>query len=241
MQPLIGITSSLGVATEDTFEQQKVSSTYVRAIEDAGGIPIIIPLIRSHESLKAIYSKLNGILLTGGDDVEPKHYGEKPHSKLGAVTPIRDEVEIPLVKWAFTDDKPVMAICRGIQVMNVALGGTLWQDISSQCENAETHKVGVGPKAHAQLPHSVEFSSESKVAKILGATELKINSSHHQAINKLASSLVSVASSKDGLVEAVEGRGKRFFIGLQCHPETMYDKTDVRWLAVFKAFVAACS
>jgi putative glutamine amidotransferase len=180
----------------------------------------------------------DGLLLTGGGDIDPALYGEAPHPTHVAAEHHRDALEIELVVRAIERDIPVLAICRGLQVLNVALGGTLIQDIPSQVPHALDHSM-TGP--YDRVAHDVTIDSESLLAQVLGATPIAprrpVNSRHHQAIRRLAPDLVISATSADGVIEAVERRPSRFCVAVQWHPENFWRTGE--FLPVFAAFVAA--
>lgn len=237
MRPLIGITSRLIYDPERRTQSFGVGVSYVESIEQADGIPVLVPLIRDLKILEALFSRLDGVLLSGGEDVHPRFYGQSPHPKLGAVDELRDVVELQLARWCFERDKPLMGLCRGLQVMNVALGGTLIQDIPSQRHESQDHvQAGARPDATS---HMLALTAGSLLANTIQADALRVNSFHHQAIDRIAEALVVVGSSEDGLAEAVESKQKKFFVGLQCHPEHLWQGSDERWLKIFKAFVQA--
>ena len=241
MRPLIGISSKL--TNDSTWSPPVVGvrEGYVNAIIAAGGIPVLIPPHVDAEALRHIYSLVGGIVLSGGADIDPVLYGEAPHPKLGQIEPLRDAIELPLARWAVTDGKPLLAICRGIQVLNVALGGTLYQDIDSQYETSLDHDAGSTARSWTNRDHSIRMDPTSKLAEILGTSECCVNSLHHQALKDLAPGLQVVARAPDGIIEAVEGAGNAFVIGIQCHPEQLWQQADQRWRGLFRAFVAAAA
>jgi putative glutamine amidotransferase len=235
MKPLIGIPCrTLVDANKDV--RYGTLSTYTRAVEVAGGAPILIPLQLSEETLRAIFAQLGGLLLAGGVDVHPKEFGKEVLPACGEIDTARDATELHLTRWALADDKPVLGICRGIQLLNVAAGGSLYQDIGAQVETNLKHDYHV---ADAQvLAHPVEIQPDSRVAHALGATRLEVNSLHHQGVKDIAPGLHVVARAPDGIVEAVEGSDGRFVVGVQFHPEWLLDD-DARMVKLFEAFVAS--
>lgn len=214
--PVIGITSSFVRQTLNS-EGVYIHHDYHRAVLAAGGIPVILPPV----PLKFIPSYLemcDGFILSGGEDVDPMHYGQSPHEKLGAVFSERDEFELRLTASILKQKKPLFAICRGLQLLNVALGGTLWQDIPSQTNSSILHSQSI----HRSVPvHQVTFAGHSRLAKIIQNTTLDVNSLHHQGIDILGKGLTAVGHSPDDLIEAVEMEGDVFVIGVQWHPESM--------------------
>lgn len=238
MLPVIGITCTRirGAGGGDRFG---LNDVYVRAVMNAGGAPLLIPLDISEEALRAIYKTLEGLLLSGGVDVAPHRYGETPHPGLGEVDAGRDEVELALARWAVADDLPLLAICRGIQLLNVALGGTLYQDIPSQVPHALVHPHQEGNRRD-HIAHTVHIVPGSRLHRILrpegGA--LPVNSMHHQAVKDVAPGCIVTARAPDGIIEALEEPTKRFVVGVQWHPEEMAEN-DARMRSLFAHFVAA--
>jgi putative glutamine amidotransferase len=200
-----------------------LNRTYFDALEGAGADVLPIPVVRDVTRLRLHYEMLDALLLPGGADVEPQRYGAVPRSDAGLyLMPEIDDVELNLLGWALADGMPVLAICRGIQVLNVALGGTLWQDLRAE---------GVTQRPHDCEPrdsqvHDLEVERESVLARTLGATRIRVNSLHHQAIRDLAPGLRAVGHTEDGLIEGVELGDGRFVVGIQCHPEELVRKEE---------------
>jgi putative glutamine amidotransferase len=211
----------------------------------AGAAPLLIPNLTDKTLLRTFYDLFDGLLLSGGEDVDPAHYGEARHEKCGPVSPDRDEVELTLTRWAIVEGKPLLAICRGIQVLNVALGGSLYQDIQAQVQGAGKHDWRAGTPRN-DLSHTVMVVPQTRLAHILGALNSPgplywVNSLHHQAIKDVAPGLTVAARAPDGIVEAVEVEGHPFAIGVQWHPEELAaDSMDVRAQRMFDALVEAC-
>ncbi len=237
--PLVGITST-EIPSGDEHGATKIGQnrSYVRALSGAGAAPLLIPHVTDPTRLRALYDRLDGLLLPGGGDVDPARYGQAPHEKTANVAPERDEVELALARWAVAEGKPLLAICRGIQVLDVALGGTLYQDIEAQVPGAGKHDWYPGHPRDKRA-HHVTISPDSRLASILGATEYAANSLHHQAIQDVAPNLTVVARAPDGLVEAVEIDDHPFALGVQWHPEELAP-ADRRAQALLAAFVKAC-
>jgi putative glutamine amidotransferase len=216
--PLIGITTS--VTVDKVPERAYVNSTYIRAVQAAGGIPLLLTPHFTPEVQAALWQRLDGLILTGGGDIEPARFGEPRHPSVDDVSPARDELELGLTRRAVTDDVPLFAICRGIQVLNVALGGSLVQDLPSEWPNALVHSQ----KAPRHEPtHPVKVMGEgTRLGRALGSLELEVNSMHHQAIKRLGDGLREVAWAPDGVIEGVEMAGDdRFVLGVQWHPEEL--------------------
>jgi putative glutamine amidotransferase len=210
---------------------------YLLAIEAAGGIPLLIHLTHDTEVLDAHYQRCDGLLFAGGGDVDPAYYGAAPHPNLGTVEPLRDEVELALARRAAGDGVPMLGICRGIQLLNIALGGTLYQDIPAELPGALDHYASSAAPEHAHLAHPLTLATDSWLAARLETTALPVNSYHHQALCDVAPGLRVTAYTADGIVEAVEGVGPNFVIGVQCHPELLWEDADPRWARLFAGFV----
>ncbi|MBQ0069516.1 MAG: gamma-glutamyl-gamma-aminobutyrate hydrolase family protein, partial [Bacteroidales bacterium] len=210
MRPLIGISASTGKTTS------VVGQNYYNAVLRAGGIPVIIPVDTTTAYLAEVVKELDGLLLVGGVDVDPSFYGEVAHEKLGEVDTLRDVNELKLIRLASNRNIPILGVCRGEQILNVALGGTLIQDIPSLVEDQSlTHRVTAGN----QRIHTIDIVPGSILHKILGKTSLEVNSAHHQAVNKPANGAQVAARSADGVVEAIDFYPCRRILGVQWHPE----------------------
>jgi putative glutamine amidotransferase len=206
-------------------------------VHDAGGAAILLPLVGDRFSLLEVLARLDGLLLAGGGDIRPHHFGQTAQVKLRSVDPPRDEAELFLVRQALDGDLPILAICRGMQLLNVALGGTLCQDIGEQMPEAMKHDF------YAEYPrwkhaHAVSVYPGSRLAGIVDAPRLLVNSFHHQCVKDIARGLLVTAAAPDGVVEAVELPERDFVIGVQWHPEELIDR-DPRMKRLMEAFVAA--
>jgi putative glutamine amidotransferase len=201
---------------------------YSEAVLMGGGAPLQIPHGVDTETLRAIFDRIDGLLLAGGGDVDPVFYSEATSDQVRGVDGERDEIEITLVRWAVQEGKAFFAICRGIQVMNVALGGSLYQDVLADMPDAIRHAYFQGAGfARDYLAHDVELSARSRVARLLGGERFAVNSLHHQGIKQLAPELTVAGRAPDGLVEAVEVTGHVFAIGVQWHPEALAPQDPV--------------
>jgi putative glutamine amidotransferase len=229
LTPLIGVTATLKqdldcVAQRPLGKYVRADFDYVEAVAEAGGGPVVLPPVVGPRAAEDLLDGMDGLLLSGGSDLDPGYYGEEPVPELGVTIPERDACEIALLEHALRRKIPIFGICRGMQILNVALGGTLYQDLPSQMD----HMVLLGHRQETpkwQPTHEVDVDGGSKVAEIMGSDELKVNSYHHQAIKDLASGLVAVACSPDGVIEAVESSdlSKGWMIGVQWHAEAMRD------------------
>ncbi|PIC56276.1 gamma-glutamyl-gamma-aminobutyrate hydrolase [Sporosarcina sp. P12(2017)] len=232
MKPLIGVTSDI-----DQNGDTLVQTRYIRAVRQAGGVPVILPV--GLEAIEEVCDRLDGVLLIGGEDVDPYLYGEEPHRQLGKVLPERDESELALIKTMADQDKPVFGICRGYQLINVAFGGTIYQDMYAQLSEDLLQ--------HHQLTdldfafHSIDIVGDSKLAEWAGTSEVRVNSLHHQAVKEVHAPLVVTAVAKDGVVEAIESTAHRFVVGVQWHPEAMVKRDDRLSLKLFEQFIEAAS
>jgi putative glutamine amidotransferase len=239
-RPLIGCTTYLKeIPQKRPIEVYGLMPSYTDAISKAGGIPLLIPLGLPEVDLLSLIDRLDGVLLPGGGDIEPEFYGGKSHLSLWGVDKERDRTEIIAAREAVQRKKPLLAICRGIQVLNVALGGTLWEDIGTMLPNALEHDMENGTPRN-QLSHQVQIRPDSELAKIIGKTECMVNSIHHQAIRDLAPELMVTAQAPDSVIEGAEIPSHPFAIAVQWHPENLITD-DPSMLALFRAFVEAAS
>jgi putative glutamine amidotransferase len=225
-RPIIGITSSMS----DSFIRMK--RTYFDAIVEAGGIPMFMPHNGGAEDAAKFAALCDGFLFAGGDDVDPKHYGEEVKFDNVETTPIRDDFELALVEVIKNDHRPILGICRGVQLLNVAFGGSLYQHIDGhRQEESGTKNLRAAKIAEGTLLH-----------KLAGTTDIKTNSFHHQAVKDVAPGFVVSARAEDGTVEAIEPENQlnssRFFLAVQWHPEIFF-RTDDAARNIFKAFINA--
>ncbi len=212
---------------------------YAKAIEYADGVPILLPIVEKKLDLISKYLKIvDGILLTGGVDVDPLLFNEEPHPELGRIDPYRDFFELHLARKALEKDIPILGICRGCQLLNVAAGGSLIQDIYANYQNDCLIKhQQKAPRWHPT--HTIEIKKGSKLEKIFGCAELSVNSFHHQAVKEAGVGFVASAHAKDGVIEAIEGIEYRYAVGVQWHPELMWEHNSL-FFELFKSFVEKC-
>jgi len=239
-KPLIGIAPDFNPATNGQKGEGEATiflrNRYVAAVEAAGGIPIILPIVSNAALCMALLNSLDGLLLTGsGPDIDPGRYGEEKRFDFTVMSRERMESECALVVEARKRDLPVLGICGGMQLMNVALGGTLVQDIKEQIGRSLRHRM-TGPAT--QVCHAVRVEPGTRLNAILGRRVLQVNSSHHQAVRTVPRTLKVSASAPDGVIEALEDPTRRFFIGVQWHPEYLYPRYPGH-RALFKALVSA--
>lgn len=236
-RPLIGLTTHPSSAGANDADQLPAQAAYVRAIAEAGGVPVFIPLTLMEYDLAALFDRLDGLLLSGGGDMDPALYGALTTVELRSVDPARDRTELVLARWAATRGKPFLGICRGLQVVNVACGGTLIQDIGEELSGALDHD-GADRLASA-LAHPVRLENGSLLSRLLPQASLETNSAHHQAIKALGRGLTVAAWARDGIIEAIEASGHPWGVAVQWHPERLLERDESRTL--FSAFVQACT
>ncbi len=233
-KPLIGITTRNG-KDADGHPLTALQHTYTNAIVQAGGIPILIPSMLAEEDFIDIYSRVAGILFTGGGDVALEYFNGTDHPRIAEVDEARDVTEIVLMRTAVTDGKPILGICRGAQVMNVALGGTLYTHIYDQLKGALDHAYP--GDLRRTLVHPVNVDETTRSAEIFGETLLNVNSLHHQGLKDIAPGLRAAGHAPDGLVEVVEIADHPYAMAVQWHPEWLTDQVPMQRL--FKSFVDA--
>jgi putative glutamine amidotransferase len=239
MRPLIGILCRTGVRGENLEKPIYYSNkSYIHAVESAGGIPVLIPILKDFDSLHALLSRLDGLLLSGGIDVHPVAYQEEARAELTETDLELDKLELVLARWAWQEDMPMLGICRGMQVLNVALGGTLYQDLATQYPKSLQHANGNLPRN--QVVHSVDIVPDSRIRQVLGVDDVMVNSIHHQAVKELGKGIVASGFAEDGVVELLEVPERSFMLAVQSHPEELYHDYPV-WTRLFRAFVVACS
>jgi putative glutamine amidotransferase len=232
--PTIGITIAYD---HRRAEHHVLRQDYVRATETAGGLPVVLAPV-SEGLIEPLLDRLDGLILSGGSDVDPALYGEQPHPKLGRVVRERDDFELALTRKALARDLPILAICRGHQVLNVAMGGTLIQDIASQWRGSAAHDHDSRRERWLRA-HEVRILPGTRVREILGKDVVAVNSFHHQAVRDLGEGLVvSAISSDDRVVEAVEKPSASFVLGVQWHPESFWNQSD-GFQPLFEALVRA--
>ena len=217
------------------FYNYGVFNSNCNAIEKAGGIPLIAPYLKEEADIAQLVEQADGVFLTGGDDIDPAFYGAEKRPECGAVCTERDRFEDALIKEALRQDKPILGVCRGAQMMNASLGGTLYQDLKAETRTEVDH---TNYAKFAGGAHTIEVDENSILYRIMGQREMETNSLHHQGIRTLAPRLRAVAWTPDRLVEAVEVIGQTYAVCYQWHPEMMTDSEQYNKL--FADFIAAC-
>jgi putative glutamine amidotransferase len=230
--PVIGVTAS-----RDDRGTLSISREYLEAVLMAGGLPLIVPYLDDVEGIRQVVERIDGLLLTGGGDIDPTWFGEEPVPGLGWIDLERDQLEIALIRQMMDGNKPILAICRGCQILNVAAGGDMFQDLYQQREGLLQHMQNA-PRSH--LSHSVEVAEGSLLRRIAGNSTMKVNSFHHQAVRKVAPGFIACATAKDGVIEGVESVRHPFVLGVQWHPEHLV-KSDAVSRRLFESFVQAAS
>ena len=233
MKPIVAVTPGFDPQTGITGVRQQ----YLDGILRAGALPVLLSLNMSPQETAELMDRADALLVTGGVDLDPAIYGEEPHEKLGKTDPKRDALETVLIRRAWETNKPVLGICRGIQAITATLGGTLWQDLPSQCgTDPDVHNQ---PEDYSFTKHSVTVTPDTLLADIVKSDLVAVNSRHHQAVKAPAPGFVVCARSRDdGIIEAVWAPEKHFFLGVQWHPEMLADRMPVHQ-ALFDALVRA--
>lgn len=235
--PVIGVTSSRIPGKVQPVNIQ-LSEKYTEAVQRAGGIPLVLPSTLDDAALREVFDRVDGFLLTGGGDIDPVLFNGRHHPNVYGIDNARDLFEIELVRLAVQNNVPFMGICRGVQVINVALGGTLFTDISAQLPDAERHDWYPNIPRD-KIAHVVGIQKTSRLNQLTGTTKLAVNSLHHQGLDSIPARLVPVAHAADGLVEAVELRDHRFGLGVQWHPEWLVNSHENQ--ALFSGLVLAAA
>ena len=231
-KPLIGVLPLYDTEKESFW----MLPGYLKGIEDAGGVPVILPLTSDEEVILQLAKQCDGFLFTGGHDVNPSMYGEQTEKTCGETCPERDTMENLLLKYVIELDKPALGICRGLQLWNVVLGGTLYQDLPTQRHSAIIHKQ---KPPYTEPIHTVTIEKDTLLYEILQTDSLNVNSYHHQGIKNLSNRLQVAAHAQDGLIEAVIMLDKKFMLAVQWHPEFIYTM-DTQHFQLFLAFVESC-
>lgn len=228
MKPVIGLT------TYTSENRQQINNAYLKSVEQAGGIPVGIPILKE-EDVEAVLDRIDGLILIGGNDVDPMLFNEDPHQKIGTFAKELDYSDIRLFKAALKRNMPILGVCRGLQIINVALGGSLIQDIPAQVEGAIAHKQA---SKRGETTHFVELLG-GKIQEILGEERVHVNSFHHQAAGRVGEGLTVTATSSDGIIEALEYDAHPYCVSVQWHPEELSIVGDDYAKKLFASLVEA--
>lgn len=241
MKPLIGITTATIPMEEKAGATHRYGSshTYVDAVRKAGAVPVLIPVATSPEATKEVFDRLDGVLFAGGNDLGPAIYDQEVTHSVDVDSP-RDTHEVTLMRLTLAERKPLLAICRGMQLLNIIRGGSLYQDILKEVPGAKNHD-GLLHDLSDPLIHDLSINPDTYLAKILGTTEIRSNSFHHQAVKDVGTGLVVSARTSDGIIEGLEDMSNSFVLGVQLHPESLAGNADPRWANLFDKFVEATS
>jgi putative glutamine amidotransferase len=232
---LIGIPSYHDTSLPDKMpERFAMSRPYLTALEAVDAAPVILPLALGLDTLRALFDRLDGLFMAGGGDLDPACYTVGAHPKTEGVDRLRDETELILTRWALEEKKPLLGVCRGVQTLNVAAGGTLIQDVGELWPNAIRHQY-FPEKPRSYVAHDVTTVDGTWLADVLGTTA-HVNSFHHQAVDQIAKGFRAAAYAPDGVIEAIEHEGAAFAVGVQWHPESLIE-SDSAMYALFEAFV----
>ena len=240
MKPIIGITPDFNAGDREVLGGREptffLRARYIGAIEDLGGIPLVLPLVEDRAARKALLKGVNGLMLTGsGPDLPPQLYRERQRYSFHVMSRRRYDFELDAIRIAAAQSLPVLGICGGMQAMNVALGGSLIQDISSQVGSSLPHR---SPLPATRLCHTVEVQAGTLLRRITGLSRIRVNSSHHQSVKEIARPLIRSAVASDGIIEAIESPVHPFLLGVQWHPEFLYDRHEIH-RRIFEAFLRA--
>ena len=231
--PACTVAVTASIRLDGDTSRVRLAAAYVTALESAGLIPLIVPPLSSGSAAAAILDSVSGLVLTGGEDVDPARYGEKRHEKVRSINAARDATEAALIEEAKARGKPVLAICRGIQILNVALGGTLVQDIPSQLDTRIAHDEDSPRNSRS---HEISIEPGSLIAKAVGTERCTVNSFHHQSVKRVADGLRVTARSADGVIEGLESANDWWVMAVQWHPEEMTDSPEPWDRGLFNAF-----
>lgn len=237
-RPLVGITPDVTASPRAREPLIIIQERYGRAVEAAGAVPLILPVLPSSSSMRAMIDNLDGLVVSGGNfDIHPKYYGEEPINALGEIKQERTDFELGLIALALKLDLPLLGICGGAQAINVALGGSLYQDIDAQRPERIEHQRS---ELKDRGGHEVAIREKTKLRKIVGQPTLEVNTTHHQAVKAPGKNIIVNATAEDGVVEGIESAAHRFVIGVQWHPEFLVQR-DAAQRKIFASFVRACA
>lgn len=230
-KPIIGISGTFTGVNNATY----INSTYINAVLRAGGVPVVLPINGDKEVMKRMVESIDALIMTGGEDIDPVYYSEEPIPQQGEIVPERDVFDIEMIKYAVEQGIPLLGICRGHQLMNVAFGGTLYQDIPSQIRTGVIKHNQKAPSWYGT--HNVQLVEGSVLATVLGKTSVYTNTFHHQAVKDVAPNFIVTARTSDGVIEGIEMKGNKKVFGVQFHPEAPTSKGSDEFLPVFTYLV----
>ena len=231
MRPIVGVLAEI-----DNELSTRVQNPYIHAIEKSGGTPILLPYVGDGRAIEHLVDICDGFFFTGGADIDPKRYGEEARENIGDIRAHRDEFEFRVFQRVVKTSKPILAICRGAQLVNIALGGTLYQDIPSELHTKISHRQSE-PKFSPS--HDVKIISNTPLHEMMGAEQIRANSFHHQAMKTLGKGLEIMAVAEDGIIEAVYSLGEQYVRAYQWHPERLFE-ADGQNRMIFEDFIHAC-
>lgn len=234
MKPVIGLTCSSENLVNRSIN--KINYTYINAVIEGGGIPVIIPILKEANDIERYLDIIDGIIFTGGGDISPLYFNEEPPRQVDEICHDRDITEMELFNKAYIRNVPILGICRGTQLVNISLGGDIYQDIYSQVPNVSGHTCGNNIQ---EGYHTINILKDSILYDVFEKERLVVNSQHHQAIRKLGDNLKVTATASDGIIEAIESTNDRFILGVQFHPEAMAMKYD-EFIKPFSYFIDKC-
>ncbi|MDQ0428134.1 putative glutamine amidotransferase [Planomicrobium stackebrandtii] len=234
MKPIIGLTASLELGRDE----YGIQLADTEAILAAGGLPIMLPHVLEKTDIDEIAEHIDGLFLAGGYDIDPTLFDEEPHPNLGVIIPSRDAFEVALAKKVLDLNKPILGVCRGAQILNIAVGGDMYQDITAQTTGKLLQHQQRAPKFHGS--HFIDATEGSLLHRLSGLRRLKVNSRHHQANRHVPEPFIVSGVSSDGIVEAIESTQHHFALGVQWHPENMAKAGDAASIGIFAGFIEAC-
>lgn len=234
MKPIIGVTASLELGRDE----YGIELADTEAIVAAGGLPIMLPHLMEEADIDEIAEHIDGLFLAGGYDIDPTLFDEEPHPNLGVIIPSRDAFELALAKKVLALKKPILGVCRGAQILNIAVGGDMYQDITTQVKTDLLQHQQKAPRFHGS--HFIDVTEGSLLHRLTGLHRMKVNSRHHQANRQVPEPFIVSGVSSDGIVEAIESTQHHFALGVQWHPENMARAKDSASLGIFAGFIEAC-
>lgn len=237
MKPVIGVT--VNKSSSEGYYYEKINECNLKALIISGAIPLMLPITGDDELIDDYLNIVDGLYFSGGSDINPLIFNEDPIKEIGGIDYSRDEFEIKLFKKAAAKNMPILGICRGEQVINVASGGNLYQDIYIQKEGVKGHSPKFSPSA-SYAYHKIKIMKDSILYNVLKVDEISVNSLHHQAVKDVAEGYKVTAISGDGIIEAIESENHDFIVGVQWHPEIMFERYP-EFLKIFEALVSAAS